>query len=387
MLNIFQGLRLQLNKGFSILLGFWMLTANAQAYDGYAYKTQGGTFTTTECEVTSTADSGAGTLREVLTHSGCIVHFAADVNQITLTSPILITNLHNITLDGKGLILNGGGIYIIDSHDIVLQNLRIRNTPKYGILISAVNPGVSVSYNIVVDHCSITDASRQDMAFGKDIDINQGSRDITIANSIIGYTDADALNNTTDPNPDPKRGTSNGGGFKGMLITNQADDPDHPELNPTNVSNISLLNNLFYRNFQRSPEISTTGMFDIRNNVIFNWHSYGMRMREGAFGNLEHNVFIAHTPNTDEPQSRYHPDLAVVLESSAQPWYLHDNIGVSAASTANQSYALPAVNPPVLPINEVLASVLANVGAQPRDPADQTIINTVKDLEMGPTPP
>jgi pectate lyase len=47
-----------------------------------------------------------------------------------------------------------------------------------------------------------------------------------------------------------------------MLIANFFHDP---------VSNVSIHHNLFYQNYQRSPEISTFGLFDFRNNIIYGY--------------------------------------------------------------------------------------------------------------------
>lgn len=44
--------------------------------------------------------------------------------------------------------------------------------------------------------------------------------------------------------------------------------------------------------YQRSPEISSAGLFDVRENVVFNYTEYGSRIRNGAFGNFVSNWYI-----------------------------------------------------------------------------------------------
>lgn len=55
---------------------------------------------------------------------------------------------------------------------------------------------------------------------------------------------------------------------------------------------MSIHHNVFYCVYQRSPEISSQGLFDMRENVIFNYTEYGSRVREGASGNFVGNWYI-----------------------------------------------------------------------------------------------
>ena len=145
------------------------------------------------------------------------------------------------------------GLSIINCQNVVLYNLRIFNTTLDGILISN-------SSNIVLHHITVLDSSRIDIDRGKDIDVTQNSSKITISYSIIGYI---------DPPPLEK--------YKGMLIANFSHD---------RVTNMSVHHCLFYQNYQRSPQISTPGLFDLKNNIVFDFQEYGTRVRNNAYGNF-----------------------------------------------------------------------------------------------------
>ena len=71
--------------------------------------------------------------------------------------------------------------------------------------------------------------------------------------------------------------------YKGILIAN---------FKMGAVGNVSVHHNLFYCVYQRSPEISSFGLFDLRENVVFNYTEYGSRIRNGAFGNFLGNRYI-----------------------------------------------------------------------------------------------
>ena len=116
------------------------------------------------------------------------------------------------------------------------------------------------SNNIVLNSLTILDASRNSIDQGKCIDITEGAGNVTVSNTILGYTAFSA----TDK-------------YKGMLIANFFHEP---------VTNISLHHNLYYQNYQRSPEISTPGLFDFKNNIIYGFTEYGSRIRELAYGNF-----------------------------------------------------------------------------------------------------
>lgn len=62
-----------------------------------------------------------------------------------------------------------------------MRDVRILNASIYGIFIYN-------SHQIVVDHCTILDASRTDITRGKCIDLTETSSNVTISYNILGYT-------------------------------------------------------------------------------------------------------------------------------------------------------------------------------------------------------
>ena len=157
--------------------------------------------------VTNLDDHGTGSLRDALSVGNRNIVFAVD-GVIHLQTPIVITNFNDITINGrdvndkklKNLIISGEGLYFSNAHNIILQNLRIRNVAKYGILLT------DQTSDVVIDHCSIENASRDDIEFGKDIDINNSAHNITVSHSIVGYYSDDGTDVLNQK-------------YKGMLIT------------------------------------------------------------------------------------------------------------------------------------------------------------------------
>lgn len=131
------------------------------------------------------------------------------------------------------------GLYFKNCSNILVSNVRIFNASVYGILVYN-------STNVVIDSATILDASRTTIDEGKCIDITEQSSNVTVSRSLFGYTyDISLLQK-----------------YKCILIAN---------FNLGPVTNVSLHHNVFYCCYQRSPEISTPGVFDVVNNVVFNY--------------------------------------------------------------------------------------------------------------------
>jgi pectate lyase len=283
--------------------------------------------------VTSLADSGPGTLREALAGSNRHIVFAV-AGTITLSTDISVRNRSFITVDGStapspGITIQGRGITLRDnSHDIILTHLRIRNAGNDGI---AVQYG---AYNVVIDHCSVTDA------VDGNIDITEGAHDVTVQWTILGHTRPDWYALTT----------------RGMLLNHET----HPA-----ATNISLHHNFFINNYQRSPEMSTSGLIDIRNNVFWDWGARATRFNDGGRGNVINNVFFKNTSSNIND--------GVVIESDAGPVYVHGNQGpgtynVNAHSTAAAAFIVaPVSTDSVTHVQEI---VVQEAGALPRDAVD-----------------
>ena len=328
-----------------------MFCSTGQAFQGFGINTGGDNQPI--YYVTSLADSGKGSLRDAL--SGENRHIVFDVNgDINLQSPINVKNFSNITIDGatrkaetKALVINNYGIYFSGAKNIIVQNIRIRNAKKYGVLLS------NGTNNVIIDHCSIENSSQADVEFGKNVDITTGSHDITVSYCIVAYYSS--ATNILDTK------------YKGLLVT---DDNVLPA-----VTNIALHHNIFSQNFQRSPEISSAGNFALVNNVISQWMPYGSRMRNGAWGNMISNYY----------QSNNKPQLSLILESDCDKFYLQDNYGVNTANLNQNKISTTIVDK--LPKITTTAAVtlrealVATAGAMPHDTMDNAITQLVASFK------
>jgi len=303
------------------------------SYEGFGTTTQAGSQREV-VEVTSLEDSGPGTLREALTKKDAprrIVFRVGGV--IQLQRPLKLKGQSFITVDGStapdpGITLAGNPFYIQDSHDVVVTHLRVRRSKIDGLTIRG-------SYNIVIDHCSFTDSGDEN------IGLTQDCHDVTVSWCIIGDTRFAA-----ELRP------------KGMLIANF----DKPA-----VTNVSLHHNLFIHESQRSPQISTSGLFDIRNNVILSWQAYGIRMRRGARGNVINNVF----------KTEVNPKKAILLTENPGSVYIEGNKGpgdvnVNQISTTRTPFVVAAVSTDSPEVAE--QKVLREAGALPRDQVDAILV-------------
>jgi pectate lyase len=129
------------------------------------------------------------------------------------------------------------------------------------------------------------------------------------------------------------------------------------------VTNVSLHHNFFLHESQRNPQISTVGLFDIRNNVIWHWRAYGIRMRRGARGNIINNVF----------KTEVNASKAILLTENPGPVYIGGNQGpgnfdVNRLSTAQSPFSVATVSTD--PVEAVEQKVLRDAGALPRDEID-----------------
>ncbi|MGI9336084.1 MAG: pectate lyase family protein, partial [Gammaproteobacteria bacterium] len=320
--------------------------ADVTEFEGFGATTSGGN-NGTVVEVSSLDDAGPGTLREALSKGNNHRIVFTVGGTIELQRRLEIRGKASITIDGftappPGITLQGNMLYVRNSDDIIVTNLRVRDSVADGILVW------DGSSHVVIDHCSVTNAADEN------ISITEDTSNVTVSWCIIGDTRPDSFDRNT----------------KGMLIANFTGAP---------VTRVSLHHNLFHNEFQRSPQISTAGVFDVRNNVIREWGEYGIRMRNGASGNIINNVFATNIK----------PQNAVLLVADPGPIYIHGNQGpgamdVNALSTASSPFSVAPVTTD--PVTDVELKVLQGVGAWPRDVIDRTLTG-VASVPARPSPP
>jgi pectate lyase len=310
-----------------------LLATRAAAFEGFGATTPGGDGRPLVA-VTSLADSGPGSLREALSGGERRIIFRV-AGTIRLEHVIRLVDAGFVTIDGStapdpGITLEGAGLFIRRAHDVVITHLRIRRTHGQGV------DGITLreSHHVVIDHCSLTDARDEN------IGITEDTHDVTVSWCLLSHTLPDSS-------------------AKGVLIANFDMAP---------VTRVSLHHNLFVNEAQRSPQISTAGVFDVRNNVVHEWKAYGMRFREGAYGNVVRNVL----------RSQRLPERALVIWPSAAAVYLLDNRGVDDSSFDPEQLAgqpFPVAPVATDPVDVVERRVLHGVGAAPRDAVDRRIVS------------
>jgi pectate lyase len=321
--------------------------AQVREFAGFGSTTPGGN-NGTVVTVTSLEDSGPGSLREALDRGNNRRIVFAVGGTITLHSRLNIQGQSFLTIDGStapdpGITLDGNTLYIRSSHDIIVTHLRVRN---------AVHDNITVwdgSSHVVIDHCSVTNAGDEN------IGITEGTANVTVSWCIIGDT----------------RPNSFALHSRGMLIAN---------FNRPPVTHVSLHHNLFINEYQRSPQISTPGLFDLRNNVVWNWGVYGIRMRLGATGNIINNVFDSAT--------KPHHAIVLVADGVLDASYIHiqGNQGPKGTNlNALSTLAVPVSVAPVAmdPVTEVKQKVLQGAGAFPRDDLDMSLVKFIIATSSG----
>jgi hypothetical protein len=195
------------------------------------------------------------------------------------------------TAPSPGITIKGGK-FIIITHDVLIQHLRIRVGDDPNGLSPTLRRGLDIGfgpnvYNVVVDHCSISWATDENIViFGSYLDetttppTRYYTHDITISNSII----SEGLHDSIHPEAPHS---------SGMLVWGG--------------TNISILNNLFAHNFMRNPFFkpgnkpddypSAFNNYLVVNNIIYNDYepmTYGGPSDKSPFegsvvGNIHYN--------------------------------------------------------------------------------------------------
>jgi len=329
-------------------------------------------------KVTNTHSQGKGSLRWAVNQPGKrIVVFEVggvinlQTKGIRITQPFL--TIAGETAPFPGITLIRGGIRVA-SHDVRIRHLMIRpgdnNEAKRsgwesdGIAVSGKN-----AYNVHVDHCSLTWAVDENLSASGPR--NKGhdftSKNITFSNSII----AEALDDATH---------NKGKHSKGLLVHDY-------------VQNVAVIGNLFAHNDRRNPYFKghTSGV--VVNNLMYNlgntavqlgyidneYQQYNIRPKNPRVAVVGNKLIYGQSSYSDLPLVAYQGDV-----------FLKDNqvINLNNNPMPQQQGVINALaSPPVwpqgfkaIPIDNLSATILTNVGARPwqRDLIDQRIVRSVK---------
>ncbi|MDD1654565.1 MAG: hypothetical protein LUO91_02510 [Methanomicrobiales archaeon] len=203
--------------------------------------------------VTNLNDSGPGSLRAAIDASGPRIVVFATGGTIICTRTLELNNpyitIAGQTAPGDGITVKGE--LAVKTHDVVVRYMRFRPGHPSAILppdkrkdTHAINI-VDNSYNVVVDHCSLS------WGIDEDFSVYGEPHDVTLQWSIV----AEGLYNASLAKPNENGYES--GHSMGALIGSE--------------NGITLHHNLMAHNDQRNPRLKADGTVDVVNNVVYNY--------------------------------------------------------------------------------------------------------------------
>ena len=255
-------------------------------------------------EVTSLDDSGPGTLRRAMEASGPRIVVFRTGGTIRLHGEIDVRNpfltIAGQSAPGDGITLratpgNSEGLVDLHTHDVVIRFVRFRQGAHTKI-DAAIPLALERSWNVVIDHCSFSWATDENLTVWDD------TSNVTISWNII----SEGLSHSTHYDGEHSRGL--------FLSGDRSRD-------------ISAHHNLMTHNMRRNPEVNTEGTADIRNNVAYDWGTHAAQFsdKRGRHGvNVVGNYFKP-GPSTSEPD-RYELDVYPYGHGGAA-LYVTGNIG------------------------------------------------------------
>jgi pectate lyase len=351
----------------------WSFDTNTPAFpgaQGFGICTTGGRGGTV-IKVTNLNNSGTGSLREAVEASGPRIVLFEVSGTIDLLSTLRIDN-PNITIAGQ---TSPGGICLkandsledrvldIRTSNVVVRYLRIRpGDPTASNAVDGINIYSTDIHNIVIDHCSISWATDENIGMGST------AHDVTIQRCIL----SEGLYNSGHPDGHHSCGFLNG----------------------NSNTNISLHHNLFAHNDERSPRIHG-GLVDFRNNVVYDFDSWCGCFGSTATNPIYFNWVGNHVKKGPESGSKH----SVGLRSDNTVYlggYVYDNIGpyrpngtgnewlvVDNPAKANEAPSVPynVSYVTTLSVFDVYDNVLADCGAMlpQQDTVDERIISDVQN--------
>ncbi|GJM30116.1 MAG: pectate lyase [Cyclobacteriaceae bacterium] len=348
----------------------------AQGYGAFTPGGRGGRV----IAVTNLNDRGPGSLREACAADEpriIVFHVGGTIN---LTSPVDIQSpfvtIAGQTAPGDGICLRGVGLDIA-TNNVIVRGIRVRvgddpNGPDPGKR-DGISLGATISnntYNVIVDHCSIS------WGIDENTSINNNVHDVTFQWNII----SEGLQFSLHPK---------GPHSKGMLI------------GKNNVNRVSVHHNYFANNHARNPKIALDVSCEIVNNVVYNYGSAATLLAPGARVNAIGNFYMA-GPNTERENSTLDLVKGIVLDSRSGSdfmLYVKGNLGPGRDSNESdewdivfgddsEQYRSLEPVPDVeqtgieeMPVENLVDVVLAGAGAiiPALDPIDRRVIQGFYD--------
>ena len=344
-------------------------------------------------KVTTLANKGPGSFREALAlNEPRIVVFEVggvidlDSETIKISAPFLTVT--GQTAPSPGITLIKGGIDVL-THDVILQHIRVRvgeaGHPKQSGWEEDAFSTVGAAYNVIVDHCSLSWATDENMSAsgprftGKTPEDwrNGTSHNVTFSNNIASEGLAWSTHGKVEHS-------------KGSLIHD-------------NVSNILIVGNLYAHNFERSPLFKGGVRGVIVNNLIYDpgqralhynlmaeeWGSVPPQLGQMvAVGNV-----LRAGPSTPSPLAflevggagdlEYHGSDNIAVDRVGEPLPMRGRYTTTSAKIIDRDK--PMLWPEglkAMPALDVQTSVLKNAGARPWD-RDHHDVRLIADVAEG----
>jgi hypothetical protein len=285
------------------------------------------------------------------------------------------TAIYGQTAPSPGITLKGCTLVIL-THDVIIQHLRIRPGDLDGAKPDnrdaiAISDGPNGdTYNIVIDHCSVSWSIDENLQIFDNIYQNR-VYNVTVSNTLI----SEALNFSLH---------SKGRHGMGLLVRGQ---------------NISILRNLLVHNQGRNPLISSGSSIHVINNGIYNAHAENIHPVDSGkapiLGSFIGNYAIpgknshryANWAIEIEKPSMLNTSRFFVDDNYCKNYNTEDPLSCVRNLTEISEDSLFTSTPPV-PISgikirrskEIKEYLLNNVGARPND-RDSVDIRILKDFE------
>jgi hypothetical protein len=341
--------------------------------------------------VTTLAPKGPGSFTEAATMAGPRIVVFEVGGIIDLDRQIIRIREPHLTIAGQtapspGITLIRGGL-LVDTHDVVVQHIRVRPGEAGHPKKSGWEPdGLSTlrtAYNVIVDHCSFTWAVDENLsASGKFFEgktpaewRRNTSHRITYSHNII----AEGLHNSTH---------KKGGHSKGTLLMD-------------NTTEILVFGNLYADNVERNPQIKGGSCVAVVNNFIYNprntaihyhmtdvWKGHELVVAKNeVVGNV-----LRHGPDTVASLALFrfgglgdlelHETDNLAFERDGKPARIvFEDVRYGGKLRRSERPVYWPPNLRAMPASDVQAYVLKNAGACPweRDAVDARIIRQSAD--------
>jgi PKD repeat protein len=237
-----------------------------------------------------------------------------------------------VTIDGKGVVLDGSSlpgsqpIINVETHDVILRNLRLRNG---GDNLRLEGNG---TYNVVVSHVSSTGA-RDD-----GISIGYGAHDVTVQYAFLA------------------------GNTRSIFMKYGA------------TRNVSIHHTWIMKQWIRGPLVSQSVFADLRNLLVDDWSLWGARFEKQSSGNVVGSVFRL---SAGGKASGGKPDSALKLPTKMPVWTADNRYEGLAKATDVGKATAPLAAPAVTthPSSQVVALLRERAGCLPRDATDQKYVD------------